>query len=95
MQEPDDFTKHASKVLAGEPELLNRLLSLRSEVQMFTAQRMPASVPPPAEYLNARNQHLLEEAALLLGPDKFEKVFGFKPDEKINLVDPSLYQVDR
>lgn len=95
MQEPDDFTKHASKVLADEPELLSRLLSLRSEVQMFAAQRMPASLPPPPEYLNSRNQHLLEEAALLLGPEKFEKVFGFKPGEKINLVDPTLYQVDK
>lgn len=95
MQDPDDFLKHARKVLAREPELLSKLLSLRGEIQTFAAQRIPTSVPPPADYLNARNQHLLEEAARLLGPDKFEKVFGFPADEKINLVDSSLYQSDQ
>ncbi|CDM60273.1 MULTISPECIES: hypothetical protein [Rhizobium] len=94
MQEPDDFTKHAREVLADEPELLNRLLALRGEVQMFAAQRMPTSAPPPANLLNARNQHLLEEPGRLLGDEKFEKVFGFKRGEQINLVDPSLYNID-
>jgi hypothetical protein len=92
--EPDDFEAHARSVLADEPELLSRLLSLRSEVQSFAAQRIPGTVAPPAEMLNARNQHLLDEAARLLGPEKFEKVFGFKPEERINLVDPSLFDVD-
>ncbi len=93
--EPDDFETHARNVLADEPELLNRLLSLRGEVQSFSAQRIPSTVAPPAEMLNSRNQHLLDEAARLLGPEKFEKVFGFKAGERINLVDPSLFDVDR
>lgn len=93
--EPDDFVAHARSVLADEPELLNRLLSLRGEVQSFAAQRIPGAAPPPAEMLNSRNQHLLDEAARLLGPEKFEKVFGFQPQERINLVDPSLFDVEK
>jgi hypothetical protein len=41
-------------------------------------------------WLCSRNQHLLDEAARLLGKEKFEKVFGFPAKERINLVDPSL-----
>jgi hypothetical protein len=37
--------------------------------------------PPP---------NLIDQAALLLGPKNFERVFGFPPGEKINLVDPSV-----
>jgi hypothetical protein len=88
--EPDDFETHARRVLAEEPELLARLLSLRGEVQSFAAHRIPSSAPPPAEMLNSRNQHLLDEAARLLGKEKFEKVFGFPADQRINLVDPSV-----
>lgn len=92
---PDDFETHAKSVLADEPELLNRLLALRGEVRSFVAQRIPGFTAPPATMLNSRNQHLLDEAARMLGPEKFEKVFGFKPKERINLVDPSLYEVDK
>lgn len=93
--DPDEFTAHASNILADEPQLLSQLLSLRAEVQSFVAHHIPGSVPPPAEMLNSRNQHLMDEAARLLGSEKFEKVFGFKPEEGIHLVDPSLFKVDK
>ncbi len=91
MTEPvDDFEAHARGVLAGEPELLGRLLALRSEVQSFAAQTLPGFAPPDADTLNARNQHLLDQAAILLGPDRFTQIFGMAPGDKINLVDPAI-----
>jgi hypothetical protein len=88
--EPDDFETRARRVLADEPELLARLLSLRGEVQSLAAHRIPSLAPPPAGMLNSRHQHLLDEAARLHGKEKFASVFGFPAEERINLVDPSL-----
>lgn len=90
---PDDFETRARSVLGrDDPELLNRLLSLRPEVQVFASRSAPSSTPPDATTLNARNQHLLDQAAALLGPKKFQELFGFAPDEKINLVVPEIEQ---
>ena len=49
-------------------------------------------MPASAETLNARNQNLLDQAAALLGPDRFMEIFGYDPAEKLNLVDPRLRQ---
>jgi hypothetical protein len=87
---PDDFEEHVRDVLAGEPEMLNKLLSLTAEVRSFAAQPIPGFLPPNAETLNSRNQHLIDQAAILLGPKRFEQVFGMKPGDKISLVDPTL-----
>jgi hypothetical protein len=88
---PDDFEAHARAVLTpGDEELLNRLLALKGEVQSFTARAIPGFLPPDAATLNARNQHLVDQAAILLGPEKFKKVFGVEPGEKVNLVDPTI-----
>lgn len=87
---PDDFEDHAREVLADKPELLSRLLSLRTEVHAFAAQKMPGFYPPDAAFLNARNQHLLDQAAALLGPEDFRNVFGIEPGERIDLVDPTI-----
>lgn len=90
---PDDFEAHAREVLKhDDPKLLSDLLSLRADVQRFSAQRWPGVTAPDAETLNARNQHMLDQAAKLLGPQRFEAIFGFAPDQKINLVDPSIKQ---
>jgi hypothetical protein len=35
---------------------------------------------------------MLDQAAKLLGPQRFEEIFGFPPDQKIDLVDPSIKQ---
>ena len=88
----DEFEAHAREVLKkDDPKLLSDLLALRAEVHRFAAQRWPGTAPD-AEVLNVRNRHLLDQAAKLLGPQRFEAVFGFPPDQKIDLVDPSIKQ---
>jgi hypothetical protein len=87
---PDDFEARASEVLGpGDPKLLD-LLRLRSDVHQFAARAWPGTGQPSAEALNARNQHMLDEAAKLLGPEKFKLIFGFSPGEKIDLVDKEI-----
>jgi hypothetical protein len=85
----DDFEERARVVLANEPVLLQNLFILKSNVHTFTAQRFPGLAPPSADTLNVRNQHLIDQAALLLGDKYFEEIFGFPPG-KINLVDPAF-----
>ena len=88
---PDDFEARARRVLEEQdPKLLSNLLALRADTRRFAAQQWPGGAAPSAEALNARNQHFLDEAARLLGPDKFKGIFGFSPDEKIQLVDPTI-----
>jgi hypothetical protein len=90
---PDDFEARAREVLESEnPKLLGDLLALRADVHRFTAQRWPGFTEPSAEALNARNQHMLEQAAQLLGPEKFQRIFGFPPSQKLDLVDPKMKQ---
>ena len=90
---PDDFEARAREILAAEdPRLLADLLALRTDVLRFNAQRWPGVTAPNAETLNARNQHLLDQAAKLLGPEKFQAIFGFPPDQKMKLVDPTVKQ---
>jgi hypothetical protein len=87
---PDDFEERARDVLGPSDPRLQDLLRLRSEVQQFAAPAWPGTGQPSAEALNARNQHLLDEAAKLLGPDKFKEIFGMSPGEKIELVDKEI-----
>lgn len=90
---PDDFETRAREVLGAQnPKLLADLLALRSETTRFATQKWPGFAPPNAATLNARNQHLLDQAAKLLGPEKFTAIFGFAPDQKIDLVDPNIQQ---
>ena len=88
---PDDFETRAREVLGAEdPKQLSDLLALRSEITRFAAQKWPGFTPPDAATLNARNQYLLEQAAKLLGREKFIAIFGFEPGQKIDLVDPNI-----
>lgn len=89
-ESPDDFEEHARSVLADNPARLAQLLTLRGQVQSFAAQAGPALVPPGADYLNERNQHLLNQAAALLSADEFQRIFGIAPGERIDLVDPNV-----
>ena len=91
---PDDFETRAREILQGEdPRLLAELLALRAATQGFAAQRWPG-LPHSADVLNARNRHLLDQAARLLGPERFERLFGFAPNEVINLVDPTIRPIE-
>jgi hypothetical protein len=90
---PDDFEARARAVLGSEdPKLLSDLLALRADVHQFAMQRWPGFAPPDAATLNARNQHLIDQAATLLGPERFTAIFGFAPGQKINLIDPNIRQ---
>ena len=90
LPEADEFEKRAMALLAGQPAKLGRLLQLRGEVQQFAARAWPGSGQPGALALNARNQELIDEAARLLGPDDFRKLFGADAGARVNLVDPHI-----
>jgi hypothetical protein len=90
---PDDFESRAREVLKqDDPKLLSDLLALRAEVQRFSAQRWPGITAPDAKTFNARNQHMLDQAAKLLGAERFKAIFGFPPEQRVDLVDPSIKQ---
>jgi hypothetical protein len=86
----DDFADRARAVLGDDAERLGALLSLRSSAQTYLAARIPGFTAPTAELLNARNQHLLDQAALLLEPAQFQQLFGVAPGERVNLIDPNM-----
>lgn len=89
VNQQDEFEAQARAVLGrDEPVLFDRLMALRREVEVMTSR--PLAGEPDAETLNRRNQLMLDEAAKILGPKKFEEVFGFSPDERINLVVPEI-----
>lgn len=89
---PDEFEARARQVLAdSDPQVLGQLLALRSEAGRVALPQAGGVASSP-EVLNAYNQQMLDEAARLLGPQKFEELFGFPPSEKVNLVDPSIRQ---
>ena len=70
------------------PELLTKLLALRAETKQLTKRQWARGRSPSAKELNESNQKMFNRAAALLGPNKFELIFGFSPSQKINLVDP-------
>ena len=87
---PDDFEVRAREVLGANDTKLQDLLRLRADVRQFAARAWPGTGQPSADALNARNQHMLDEAARLLRPDEFKLIFGFSPGEKIDLVDKEI-----
>lgn len=87
---PDDFESRAAELLAGEPAKLAGLLRLRAEVQRFAAHPWPGTGQPGAAALNARNQELIDEAARLLGPDHFRRLFGVDAGAVVELVNPQI-----
>jgi len=88
----DEFEERAREMFGDDPKLLARFLALRVEINHFVSQKWPGTTPPSAEALNARNQALFEQAAILLGPRRFTQFFGFEPGEKIDLVDPRMLE---
>jgi hypothetical protein len=87
---PDEFEARAREALGGsDPDALAKLLALRVEAQRSIAIQPPGATLSP-EALNAQNQRMLDEAARILGAQKFEEIFGFPPGAKIDLVDPTI-----
>jgi nucleoid DNA-binding protein len=88
---PDEFEIRARQVLGARDEkLLNELLAARSQ-----AQQVRPTSSTSADELNAQNQKLFDYAANLLGPERFEAIFGSAPFQKVNLVDPRLLEENR
>lgn len=90
---PDDFETRAREVLGRQnPKLLSQLLALRTQTRRLSVRQWSKSHTPSAKELNAGNQEMFDRAADLLGPDKFERIFGFPPYQKIDLVDPQFME---
>jgi len=88
MHKPDDFEARARNVLEGQKaDLLPKLLALRADAQQLTVNQWTNSRTPSAKELNQNNQRMFERAAELLGRENFEQIFGFLPEERIDLVD--------
>lgn len=88
--EQDEFERHARATLRNDPGLVDRLLVLRKEIQEESEDVWSKSRTPTAATLNAANRRMIDRAASLLGPANFERVFGFSPTEKFNLVDARM-----
>jgi DNA-binding protein HU-beta len=93
ISEQDEFEKHARASLRNEPGLVDRLLMLRKQIQEEGEQTWSKSQAPTASMLNAANRRMIDQAASLLGKANFERVFGFSPDQKFDLVDPQLMRL--
>jgi DNA-binding protein HU-beta len=93
ISEQDEFERHARASLRDEPGLVDRLLMLRKQIQEEGEQAWSKSRPPSASMLNAANRRMIDQAASLLGKTNFERVFGFSPDQKFNLVDPQMMRL--
>src|SRR5690606_20383535 len=70
----DEFEERAKALRKDEAELLERLLALRNKSRNQSTKGNPSQV---SKNLNAQNQALLHQAAALLGPVRFKKLFGF------------------
>ncbi len=93
ISEPDEFEKHARASLRNEPGLVERLLMLRKQIQEEGEQAWSKSRAPTASMLNTANRRMIDQAVSLLGKANFERVFGFSPDQKFNLVDSRLMRL--
>jgi nucleoid DNA-binding protein len=92
-QKPDDFETRARNVLgARSTDLLPKLLALRAGAQSLTLNQWRGSRTPTAKELNQNNQKMFDRAAELLGREDFERIFGFSPNERIDLVDQRFLQ---
>jgi hypothetical protein len=92
----DDFAAHAQRALSAMDAshkvapLLELRQQLHAEQHAVKSTLATGAWTPSAAVLNERNNAYLERAKKLLTPAEFEAVFGFSPDKKINLVDPSV-----
>ena len=81
----DEFEEHVNKVLGPGAEAA-KLLLLRGEFQKKAAMQAHEARTPPADELNERNQRFFDEAAKILPPKDYVRVFGVKPGARIKLV---------
>jgi len=84
---PDEFEEHVAKVLGPDRlSLATQLLNLRAQFHISAAMQAHVLRAPTADELNDRNQRFLDDAAKILPPKDYEKIFGVKPGQKVKLV---------
>ncbi|APA85431.1 hypothetical protein BJG93_08600 [Paraburkholderia sprentiae WSM5005] len=92
----DDFQQHLQATLKG-PDADAKIKSLMNHRRalMVRVERLQDAPPggdaPSASTLNDAYSSFLHDAADILGPDDFERVFGERPKDEMNVVDPSVY----
>ena len=95
--EVDDFQEHLQATLKGpDADAKIKTLMKHRRAFMVQAERLQYSeqgsdVPSAAE-LNTAYSSFLHDAADILGPEDFERVFGEPPKDEMNIVDPSMYE---
>jgi DNA-binding protein HU-beta len=94
-RDSDQFEIRARTLLRDDPKLLSDLLTLRAEAQKLSAPARQKVNEPTASELNSDNQRMLDRAAALLGPDKFERIFEFSPSERVELVDAKILRAEQ
>jgi hypothetical protein len=93
----DDFQEHLQATLKG-PGAEAKIKSLMNHRRAFMVkvERLqyapPGSDVPPASELNEAYSSFLHDAADILGPEDFERVFGQRPKDEMNIVDPTIYE---
>ncbi|EDZ98887.1 conserved hypothetical protein [Burkholderia sp. H160] len=93
----DDFQEHLRATLKG-PGAEAKIKSLMDHRRAFMVmvERLQYAPPggdvPPASELNKAYSSFLHDAADILGPEDFERVFGERPSDEMNIVDPSIYE---
>jgi hypothetical protein len=93
----DDFQKHLQATLKG-PDADAKIESLMKHRRAFMVQVESLQYAPqgsdvvPASELNKAYSSFLHDAADILGPEDFERVFGQPPKDEMNVVDPSIYE---
>jgi hypothetical protein len=90
----DQFEQRARRLLAGDERTLAALLELR---QANLRQNLAPDVGQPvtAEALDARNNRFFEEAARLLGEERYRALFEVPAGQPVRLVDPKQLGEDR
>ena len=93
----DDFQGHLQATLKG-PDAGAKIKTLMDHRRAFMVQverlqyaPLDSDVPSASE-LNKAYSSFLHEAADILGPEDFERVFGQRPTDEMNIVDPSIYE---
>jgi hypothetical protein len=86
----DDFEIRARVILGSDKIRLFKLLDLRAGAQKRMDEAFSNNRKPSPDELNALQHEMLLQVADLIGPWKFEELFGFPADEDIKLIDPSF-----
>jgi hypothetical protein len=84
----DEFEERARIVVGPDnEEMLKKLKNLRVQARVTALRNKPFAVKD-ADEINRKNQRVFDDAAALLGREKFIALFGFPPEQRINLVEP-------